>query len=196
MAEKVIIARPVARFDPEKFELKEKVVSLNRVAKVVKGGRIFRFTALIIVGDGAGHVGFGTGKAAEITDAIRKGIDDAKKNLINVPIVGTTIPHEIVAEFGAATVLLKPARPGTGIIAGGTMRAVFELAGINDIRGKSLRSNNPKNVVCATIKALSSLVEAGEISKARGKNIEFLKDDKVSYIIFSNMQGDEKFGNQ
>ena len=142
--------------------------------KVVKGGRTFRFSALVVVGDQNGHVGCGMGKAAEIPDAIRKGIEDAKKNMITVPMVGTTIPHEIIGIYGAGTVLLKPAGEGTGVIAGGPARAVLELAGIRDIRTKCLRSNNPKNVVSATIDGLSNLKCAEQVAKLRGKTAEEL----------------------
>ena len=162
------------RIDANTLDIKEKVVTLNRVAKVVKGGRTFRFSALVVVGDENGHVGCGTGKAAEIPDAIRKGIEDAKKNMITVPMVDTTIPHEITGIYGAGSVLLKPAGKGTGVIAGGGARAVLELAGIKDVRTKCLRSNNPKNVVCATIAGLAGLKSAEEVAKLRGKDVEEL----------------------
>lgn len=162
----------MADFNTNGVELKERLVHVNRVAKVVKGGRNFRFSALVVVGDENGHVGCGTGKAAEIPEAIRKAIDDAKKNMVSVALSGTTITHEIIGEYGAGRVLLKPAAPGTGVIAGGPTRAVIELAGIKDIRTKSLRSNNPKNMVGATIQGLANLKVATEVAELRGKTVE------------------------
>ena len=152
-------------------ELKEKVVAINRVAKVVKGGRTFRFSAVVVVGDENGHVGVGNGKAAEVPDAIKKAIEDAKKNLITVPIVGNTIPHEFVGQFGSANVLLKPAAEGTGIIAGGSVRPVIELAGYKNIRTKVIGTNNPRNVVYATLNGLLNMKTAEQIAEKRGKKV-------------------------
>ena len=160
------------RFEKPASEYIEKLVYLNRVSKTVKGGRIMKFSVLMVVGDGKGKVGFGLGKAAEVPEAIRKGIEDAKKNLIQIPLKGTSIPHEIVGKFGAGEVLMKPAAPGTGVIAGGPVRAVIEVAGIKDIRTKSLRSNNPCNVVRATINGLASCTTAAEVAEKRGKSVK------------------------
>ncbi|MBQ4382166.1 MAG: 30S ribosomal protein S5 [Oscillospiraceae bacterium] len=160
------------RREEPKSEYIEKVVSLNRVSKTVKGGRIMKFSALVVIGDGKGKVGYGLGKAAEVSEAIRKGIEDAKKNMVNVTLLGTTIPHEVIGEFGAGRVLLKPAPEGTGVIAGGAVRAVMEAAGIADIRTKCLRTNNPANVVAATFVGLKSLRNAEQVAKTRGKSVE------------------------
>ena len=160
------------RIDPSRLDLKEKVVSISRVTKVVKGGRNFRFSALVVVGDENGHVGVGTGKSIEIPEAIRKGIEDAKKNLVEVSIVGTTVPHEIHGKFGTGDVLIMPATEGTGVIAGGPARSVLELAGLKDVRAKSLGSNNPRNMVKATINGLANLRTAEDIAKLRGKSVE------------------------
>ncbi len=153
-------------------ELQERVVSLNRVSKTVKGGRIMKFSALIVVGDGKGHVGAGMGKAAEVPEAIRKGIEDAKKNMVTISMKDTTIPHEVVGKFGASMVIMKPAAPGTGVIAGGAVRAVLEMAGIKDIRTKALRSRNQRNVVNATLAGLTSCCDAATVAAKRGKTVE------------------------
>ncbi len=162
------------QIDVNSLELQERVININRVTKVVKGGRNFRFSALVVVGDENGHVGVGMAKAQEVPEAIRKAIQDAKKHIIEVPTVGTTIPHETIGEFGAGRVLLKPASEGTGVIAGGPVRAVIELAGIRDLRGKSLGTSNPRNMVNATMAALGQLKRAEDVAKLRGKSVEEL----------------------
>ena len=162
----------MARFEREPSEFVEKLVYLNRVSKTVKGGRVAKFSALMVVGDEKGRVGFGLGKAAEVPEAIRKGIEDAKKNMITVSMSGTTIPHEVIGEFGAGRVMMKPASEGTGIIAGGPVRAVMEAVGIKDIRAKCLRSNNPQNVVAAAFEGLKSLRTPEEVARVRGKSVE------------------------
>ena len=160
----------MARIDASKLDLQEKVVHIGRVSKTVKGGRIYKFAALVVVGDGNGTIGFGIGKAGEVPDAIRKGIEDAKKNMVKVSLKGTTIPHEVIGKFGAGEVLMKPAPQGTGVIAGGAVRAVLEVAGISDIRTKCLRSNNPSNVVTATFEGLKALRTVEEVAAVRGKD--------------------------
>ena len=162
----------MARFEREPKEFVEKLVYLNRVSKTVKGGRVAKFSALMVVGDEKGRVGYGLGKAAEVAEAIRKGIEDAKKNMVNVTLSGTTIPHEVIGEFGAGRVLLKPASKGTGIIAGGPVRAVMEAVGVADIRAKCLRTNNPQNVVAATMEGLKSLRSPAQVAKIRGKSVD------------------------
>ncbi|MBP1970879.1 small subunit ribosomal protein S5 [Virgibacillus natechei] len=163
-----------ANIDPNNLDIEERVVSVNRVAKVAKGGRTFRFAALVVVGDRNGHVGFGTGKSQEVPEAIKKAVDDAKKNLIVVPIVGTTIPHEINGRFGSGNVLMKPATEGTGVISGGPIRAVLELSGVGDILTKSLGSNTPINMIRATLNGLTNLKTAEDVAKLRGKSVEEL----------------------
>lgn len=160
--------------DASQFDLEERVIEIRRVAKVVKGGRNFRFAALVVVGDSNGHVGIGTGKAMEVPDAIRKAVEDAKKNLITVPRVGTTIPHEVVGHFGAGKILIMPAQEGTGVLAGGPVRAVLELAGVSDVRAKSTGSNNPRNMVNATMAGLKDIKTAESIARLRGKKVEDL----------------------
>ncbi len=160
------------RFEREQSEYMEKLVALNRVSKTVKGGRVMKFSALMVVGDGKGKVGYGLGKAAEVPEAIRKGLEAAKKNMVTITMVGSTIPHEAIGEFGAGRVLLKPAAPGTGVIAGGAVRAVVEAAGIKDIRTKCLRSNNPNNVVGAAFEGLKSMRSVEQVAKIRGKSVE------------------------
>ena len=162
----------MARFEREQSEYIEKVVATNRVSKTVKGGRVMKFSALMVVGDGKGKVGFGLGKAAEVPEAIRKGIEDAKKNIVKISMKGNTIPHEVIGKFGAGAVLMKPAPEGTGVIAGGPVRSVVEMAGIKNIRTKSLRSNNPCNVVRATLAGLTSLRDAEEVAALRGKTVK------------------------
>ena len=173
----------MARIDAQRLELTERVVQINRVSKVVKGGRRFSFSAIVVVGDGRGHVGAGLGKADEVPDAIKKGIEDAKKHLIKVPLLDRTIPHQITADFGAAKVLLRPASKGTGVIAGGSVRAVVESAGIHDILSKSLGSTNPVNVVMATMSALKTLRSADQITETRGVDIGRKTEKKTEELV-------------
>ena len=182
------------RIDPSQLDLKEKVVYINRVTKVVKGGRNFRFSALVVVGDENGHVGVGMGKSIEIPVAIKKGIEDAKKNLVKVSMVGTTVPHEIYGTFGTGKVLIMPAKEGTGVIAGGPARAVLELAGLKDVRAKSLGSNNPRNMVNATINGLASLRTAEDIAKLRVTLVKSLIGRKKDHIATANALGLKKIG--
>ena len=182
------------RIDPSTLDLKEKVVFINRVTKVVKGGRNFRFSALVVVGDENGHVGVGMGKSIEIPEAIKKGIEDAKKNLVSVAMVGTTIPHRVNGKFGTANVLIMPAKEGTGVLAGGPARAVLELAGLKDVRAKSLGSNNPNNMVNATINGLASLRTAEDIAKLRITLVKSLIGRKKDHIATANALGLKKIG--
>ena len=163
------------RENENETELNEKVVAINRVAKVVKGGRTFRFSAVVVVGDGEGHVGVGNGKASEVPDAIKKAIEDAKKNLVEVPIVGTTVPHEYIGKFGSASVVIKPAAEGTGLITGGSVRSILELAGYRDVKTKVLGSNNPRNVVYATLNGLRNMETIEQVAKKRGKKVEDIR---------------------